>query len=176
METERAPPLGRAHRRRSIGVRLGDRYSIAYVPGCRCSRTASGRRCARRSRTRTSSRSLRSACWEQAAGGKMRAAKPRCGSERNVADGAVTWRTSWTCSCGRQWRHSGAAQSTQKWFLSFLRSPGCAAHASKNSSDSRPRSQCGAPRAATGCIAVCRPHARLGGSRGRSAQTTVAQP
>jgi hypothetical protein len=42
--------------------------------------------------------------------------------------------------------------------LSFLRSPGCAAHASKNSSDTRPRSHCGAPGTAAGCMPPPRTH------------------
>lgn len=137
------------------------------VPGCRCNRIALGRRRGRRSRTHTSKSVIFSSMSDQVKiGQKLETRTASTGhgwggggaghltaEKRGTASSyQFTCRTPWEASWGRQWRQSAAAQSTQKWFLSFLRSPGCAPHESKNSSDSRPRSHCGAPRTAGDCI------------------------
>lgn len=138
------------------------------VPGCRCNRIALGRRRGRRSRTHTSKSVIFSSMSDQVKigqkletrtastghgwGGGGRAGHLTAEKRGTASSYQFTCRTPWEASWGRQWRQSAAAQSTQKWFLSFLRSPGCAPHESKNSSDSRPRSHCGAPRTAGDCI------------------------
>jgi hypothetical protein len=142
---------------------LGEIGGYTCVPGCRCNRTVSDRRRGRRSRTRTSksfkfspsnqitTRSIRT--WRVASTSRRSHAEIQDRGRRRAC--VYTCRTLWEGSWGRQWWQRAAAQSAQKWFLSFLRSAGCAAHASKNSSDSRPRSYCGAPRTAVGsCMAA----------------------